>query len=320
METTTKIDPVTETACMWLLAGGEPGGYRGPRPDPSHDLAPLLSRETGNEELDLLSSARWFRLEQSLRPVLERLQLMGLHAWAHKGFDLARSVYPFPGARPMSDADLVVEPRFRQSVCAAFTALGWSRMTPGDGVFSSGIVSEMKMLRNGVMAEVHSHVFYFPATFPGRLPTDLFLGGRLLEPGLMGFSWHNTLLLVLLHMITNSTLRPVWWADVCLLAVRVQSASTWEQLAVNAAATGLGRAIAPHLAVAADLGAPVPPGVIRTLENTGTGREYVLKPLKRRGGVPTVYNLLRLHGWKRLSWLVGMSMLACTGSQPLREH
>jgi hypothetical protein len=217
-------DAITEAACRWLLSGGLPGTYVGTDPGIAHDLSPLLAREMGRKDISLSAAASWFRQEQIVRQVLERISREGRKVWAVKGFDLARSVYPFPGGRPMCDADLFMEERNRHRILNIFAQSGWSRGSPGDGIFNTGIVSEMKMYRQGVMVELHTHIFYFPATFPGKLPADLFENGRLLEPGLMGFAWHNALLMVLLHMLTNIRIRPVWWVDICLLCMKVSKA------------------------------------------------------------------------------------------------
>ncbi len=40
--------------------------------------------------------------------------------------------------------------------------------------------------------------------------------------------------MVLLHMITNTLIRPVWWADVCLLAGKVSEEGLWDRFVVNA--------------------------------------------------------------------------------------
>lgn len=102
-------DGITRAACRWLGAGAPRGGYEGPEPGGGHNLFPLLSMEFGKREAFLLSSAQWFRQEQILGPLLKMLSDEGEALWAFKGFDLARSVYPFPEGRPMGDADLYVE-------------------------------------------------------------------------------------------------------------------------------------------------------------------------------------------------------------------
>jgi hypothetical protein len=313
-------DSITRAACQWLLAGAKAGSYQGPDPGPDHELSPLLAREFRGNDSRLPASARWFHLEQTVRPVLRRIHEEGLMVWAFKGFDLARSVYPFPGGRIMRDADLFTTTEDTPGILDAFKRSGWVCRTPGDGVLQSGIVSEVKAFRHGAMAELHTHIFYFPATFPGRLPDDLFENGRHLEPGLMGFAWHNALLMVLLHMITNPWIRPIWWADACLLAGKTDEAGTWKPFTRNALQTRLGNAVASPLETAATLGAPVPPRVTLMLKTGETRHHAILEATKTRRRVPTLLNLQHLSGWKRISWFHAMLWLVMTRQSPLREN
>ncbi len=321
MEKTAQPDAITKAACKWLLAGAQQGGYSGPDPGTTHDLAALLSRETDRKEISLSCAAMWFRQEQITRTALRRIADEGISVWAIKGFDLARSVYPFPGGRPMCDADLFIEKRNRQKVVRIFRQAGWSKESPGDGIFTSGIVSEMKMLKHGVMAELHTHIFYFPATFPGKLPADLFEHGRLLEPGLMGFAWHNALLLVIIHLLTNVSIRPVWWVDVCLLCLKVTEAGTWDKFMRGAFETKLGSAIASTLACASsELEAPVPEKMMQALQRCRSGREDIIEQLKAGRKIPTLLNLKHLTGWKRISWSCALFWLILSGKRPLKRE
>jgi hypothetical protein len=319
VKTGTPPDAITQAACRWLLAGGGPGTYTGPEPGPDHDLVPLLSRELGRQEISLSSAGVWFRQEQVIRTVLERISEDSIEVWAVKGFDLARSVYPCPGGRPMGDADLFMEEKNRQKILMSFHRAGWAAASPGAGIFSSGIVSEMKLHRQGVLVELHTHVFYFPATFPGKLPPDLFENGRYLEPGLMGFAWHNSLLLVLIHLLTNRVTRPVWWVDVCLLCRKVTETGSWSLFTRNALMTNLGTDVAGALATAGGmLGAPVPAAVMAALESYDGRREGVLERLTSRRKMPTLLNLMHLTGWKRVSWFYAMVWPALVGRTTLR--
>ena len=314
-------DAITEAACRWLLAGGLSGTYAGPDPGNAHDLSPLLAREMGRKDISLSAAATWFRQEQIVRQVLERISREGRKVWAVKGFDLARSVYPFPGGRPMCDADLFMEERNRHRILNIFSRSGWSRGSPGDGIFNTGIVSEMKMYRQGVMVELHTHIFYFPATFPGKLPADLYENGRLLEPGLMGFAWHNALLMVLLHMLTNIRIRPVWWVDICLLCTKISKAGTWAEFTRNAFNTQLGNSLSNLLRIASvKLEAPVPRRVMNVLRMSNSGREDIIEKLKSGSKVPTLLNLRYLTGWRKVSWLYALFWLVLTGQHPLRRN
>jgi len=319
MKNREKPDAVTEAVCEWLLEGGEPGAYSGPDPGRTHGLSPLLAKEAGHADISLSMAADWFRREQVLSPVLKRISEEGAALWAVKGFDLARSVYPFPGGRPMCDADLFLKREDRLRILSIFKQCGWSGTSPGDGIFTADIVSEMKLYKHRTMVELHSHIFYFPATFPGNLPADLFENSRHLEPGLNGFAWHNALLMVLIHMLTNVTVRPVWWVDICLLCAKITEDSTWRKFTRNAFDTRLGCEIASALSVASEsLGAAVPRQVIQVL-NTDDGRTDILDKLRTGQKVPTLMNLKCLTGWKRISWFFALLWLILTRQSPLRS-
>ncbi len=321
MKNIERPDEITKAACRWLLSGGLPGSYTGPDPGSGHDLSPLLAREMGRKEISLSTSAAWFRQEQIIRIALKRISEAGTEVWAVKGFDLARSVYPFPGGRPMCDADLFLQGENRQKVLSIFARSGWSKGSPGDGIFNAGIVSEMKMFRQGVMIELHTHIFYFPATFPGKLPADLFENGRFLEPGLMGFAWHNALLMVLLHTLTNIMVRPVWWVDICMLCMKISRAGRWTEFARSAFETKLGNSIAKLLRTASvELEAPIPERVIQALRITDSGREDIIEKLKSGRRVPTLLNLRYLTGWRKISWFYALFWLVLTGQHPLRRE
>ena len=310
-------DDVTQEACMWLDSGAIPGGYSGPAPHPRHDLAPLLAKETGSRELGLKTAGNWFRLEQSVKPVFSRLD--GNEVRVIKGFDLAESVYPFPAARPMCDVDLLVPLHLAEGVLNTFLAEGWTMASPGRGVFDAGIVSEIKLYRRGVMVELHTHIFYFPATFPGRLPRDLYSTGRPLKSGLAGLDWHNALLMVLLHALTNRRMRPIWWTDIFLLCREADQGGKWMDFTKGAAGTGLGSVISAVLETAADqLDAPVPEIVLRYLKGTDSCGISILHNLRGRRRMPTLTNLKCLTGWRRISWLFALLYLVMYRQRPLR--
>jgi len=314
-------DAVTKAACRWLLSGAIKGDYSGPDPGESHGLTSLLAEETGRTEISLAGAAMWLRLEQTLKPVLQKLDAAGITVWAVKGFDLARTVYPFPGGRPMCDADLFVKEENRRRTLSIFFENGWRKTSHGDGIFTSGLISEIKMIKHGVMAELHTHIFYFPATFPGRLPADLFLNARPIGPGLSGFAWHNALLLVIIHLLTNKTVRPVWWTDICLLCLKVTEAQSWDKFTVNAFRTDLGAAVATVLSEVRDeLSAPVPEDTIQSLKNCGEARGTILIKLRRGNKIPTILNLRYLTGWKRISWIAALFQLVVSGIRPVTHH
>lgn len=321
MKNTNQPDLITKEACKWLSLGAITGQYEGPKPEANHGLIPLLSRELGLSNVNLQSTAMWFKQEQVLRKVLKEIDKAGIVVWAVKGYDLSRSVYPFPGGRPMCDADLFIEEKNRQQISNIFLQDGWTRGSPGDGVFTSGIVSEMKLFKQGLMAELHTHIFYFPATFPGKLPSDLFQNGRLLEPGLMGFAWHNALLLVIIHLLTNIRVKPVWWIDVYLLCNKITEENKWNEFLLNAYKTNLCNSIAKPLETAfSELNASVPFWVIKTLQSQRSDREKIIAKLKTGQKIPTLLNIRYLVGWRKLSWSFALFWLMLIGKNPLKKE
>lgn len=242
------------------------------------------------------------RRKTLLQPVLALLEREETPVFAFKGFDLARSLYPFPEGRPMADADFILPREKLERVLSAFVRSGWT--AGASGPCMAGVTSELKLRLHSVTAELHTHVFFYPDLFPGRLPADLYEDGRVLGPGLRGLAWHNALLLVLLHMLANSRIRPVWWVDTALLCARVEDDGLWERFWTGAAGTGLGPGIAKllvSLVSAAD--APVPQRMIRALEELDPRRMRVLKTVGAPRGAPTLMGLRYMSGWRRIAWL-----------------
>jgi hypothetical protein len=67
-------------------------------------LAPVLARHLAH------GRARIARMRRDIAPALARLHRAGLEPGVLKGFHTAHVYFPEPGARPMNDIDLVVEP------------------------------------------------------------------------------------------------------------------------------------------------------------------------------------------------------------------
>jgi hypothetical protein len=260
----------------------------------------------------LACAADWLRREATLKSVLRFMESRGDSVFTFKGFDLARSLYPFPGGRPMADVDFILPGESLWKVLSAFVRSGWT--VGRTSLCAAGVTSELKLHRNSVTAELHTHVFFYPGLFPGRLPADLYEDGRILGPGLRGLAWHNALLLVLLHMLANPGIRPVWWVDAALLCARVQSERLWNRFWPGAAGTGLGPGIAKLLASAASsTGAPVPGRMIRALEGLDDRRMWVLRAAGAPRGVPTLMGLRQMSGWRRIAWLHLLFWAALSG-------
>jgi len=307
------MDGVTAAACSWLLAGSPSGGYSGPVPEKGHGLAPLLAGETGDTDTAMRSEAAWLRRRESLRSVLARLGERGTELWAFKGFDLAGTLYPFPGARPMSDVDLFVRKRDLPVILEAFRMDGWSAASPGSGLLSAGIVSEIKLMKERMIVELHTHIFYFPALFPGRFPPGILLRGRELEPGVRGFPWDFELLLVVLHMLSNPTVRPVWWTDIILLCMEMNRSGLWREFARGAWMSGFARPVSAVLVAAGEEGARVPDTVLRMLAGSPEAPPGILEALRTGSRRPTVMTLRYMTGWRRISWLYSLLWMLVSG-------
>lgn len=311
------MDEVTVAACRWLLAGSPPGGYSGPDPGGGHGLSPLLAGETGKRGAAIRSEMAWLRRREAMSSALCRLAEQGTGVWAYKGFDLAGTLYPFPGARPMSDVDLFTSKRDLPGVLEVFRADGWSAASPGRGLLSAGIVSEIKLIKHGMIVELHTHIFYFPALFPGRFPPGVMARGRILGPGLQGFPWDFELLVVVLHMLSNSSVRPVWWTDTVLLCMEIGRSRLWREFARSAWMSRFARPVSEVLAVAAEAGAPVPASVLRLLEKAHEAPSGILEALRLGRGRPTVMSLRCMTGWRRISWFYSLMWMLVSGRSPL---
>lgn len=312
---------MTAAACHWAGSGFPRGGYRGPAPPPDHPLAPLLGAESGQRSgrpaLEL--AAVWMRRRLALGEPCRRMSEMGLTAVAVKGWDLSQSVYPFPGARPMGDVDLMVPLRLAGAAVRAFGSCGWRALGPGRGLFSSGTVSELKLVSpEGLLVELHTHPFYFPALLPGRLPRDLARPRRRVEPGLGAPSWPATLMLVLLHALTEEAVLPGQWVDIAAVCRKLSAGTQWMRLGLWLCRSGLAPAAGELLRSSARAGAPVPRAALGAL-SAGPDRRWVLTAMRARRGAPTALAAI-LGGWRGLSLGAAQLHRMVFGGGPLRPH
>jgi len=316
------LDPVTAAACGWAGLGFPEGGYRGPAPAADHPLRPLLGSESGPGEgrrRALALAAGWLRRNRALEEPCLLMQRAGLRPVAVKGWDLSQSVYPFLGARPMGDVDLMLRPSQLRRAELAFTSLGWNVLCPGRPLLTSGTVSELKLVSpEGILVELHTHPFYFPALFPGRLPDSLYVPCRRLEPGLWAPSWPATLMMLLLHALTESETIPRQWVDIAAVCGKLSGRGGWPGLCLWLCRSGLGPAAGDMLAAAAEVGAPVPKGVPRSL-SACPDRSGILAALRYRRGAPTLLAALR-GGWRGLGLGAAQLYRIVFGEGPLRRR
>ncbi len=294
--------------------------YMGSLPPVEHVLAPLLrSSADRHDRSTVQSAALWTRHLTVLKPTLDLLALRGLRVWAWKGFDYALSLYPSPGDRPMFDIDLLVEPQFLDSVLETVSDSNWR---PGSDqpldLFRQGALSEYKLYLNGVRLELHTHPFYFPSTFPGHLPSDLYESGRILMPGLMGLRWEYALLLSLLHQSQQTSSKQTMWLEEYLMAELISTRDGWQVFEKASLETGLDRENRGILSVLDTLqDSSIPKRLCRPLEDAGS-RNRILEMLRAGNGMPTLAALITLNWRLRLSYI--HMLLAKISGTPSREE
>lgn len=269
--------------------------------------------------LALRVTASWMLMRAALETPCRLMERKGLPVAAVKGWDLSQSLYPFEGCRPMGDVDLLLPPARAAEALQAFLSCGWKAMGPGRGLFSSGTVSEMKLVSpRGQLVELHTHPFYFPSTFPGRSPQLLPAPNRRLEPGLGALAWPDSLAFLLLNVLAEPSTRPTQWVDIAASCRKLSNLDDWLTLCRRLAPTGLGPAAGSVLEMAADLGAVVPHRVLALLRSF-PDRRRVLRALHLGRGVPTLTAVL-LGGWRGIS--LGAAQLArlVLRQGALRQH
>jgi len=242
---------------------------------------------------------------ETLRPSLDDILREGARVWAWKGLDYALSLYPSPWTRPMHDIDLIVELKYLDRVLSVLNRAGWRTRSAEAFAFRSGRVSELRLFRSGALLEIHTHPFYYPSLFPGRLPVDLFDSGSELLPGLLRFPVEHAFLLALLHHCQEGSSRQIGWVDEALLAAAAARRSAWPRLGVALAATRLGTEISAILGVIAGMpGTGVPPGTAAALAAGGRGPDRLLSFYRTGSGLPTLACLLSMRGGRSVSYAV----------------
>ncbi len=250
-------------------------------------------------------TARLISVEGALEPVLESLAAQGMGVWAWKGLDYARSLYPDPSLRSMSDADLFVRPCDMRPAAGAFVRAGWTMMDPGAPLVTSMVVSAVTVRRGSVEADLHCHPLYFPWALPGRLPPDVFESPRRCGGLLLGFRWTHAMLFHLLHMSSHTRRRPQWWLDLALLCGRM-TPQDWRALSYWGAASGLGGSLAAILEdCMSSTGRGAPSRAIEALRR-GPSREGFRTLAAGGRGLPTLSAALAGTGWRRTSFLFAL--------------
>jgi hypothetical protein len=214
----------------------------------------------------------------------------------------------------MSDLDIIVERSDMLGAAGILRGAGWLEISPGHPMISSGVISSILYVRNGIPLDVHSHPAYFPSTIPGRLPHPSSLEFVETPSGLLSPPDPYRLLLSLLHMIRHGEIRSIWWVDAALLCSRLDCAG-WERFAFLACRTGLSRRIEPLISILGGFpGIAVPEGVGRSLSD-GPDRSLPLRIARLGRGGPTLAASMTLKGWRRVSFVSVVIMRLITGRQ-----
>lgn len=243
-----------------------------------------------------------------LRIATDRLASFHVPFLLWKGADFAVSLYPSPGMRPMSDIDLLIPLEFAGEASSLLVSAGFRRYSPGNGLFTSGIIGETKFSRGGFLLELHTHPLYHPAVLPGRIPGVSELKPGRYPGGYPAPHWPETMLYTLLHHSGSPGLSRWQLNDVGLLCGRMDP-SCWERFAFLAARSGWGSRMA---AVLRSYGEGVPEAVLDVLGNERYNRD-------KGKGTGTLQAFLAVRGWRKIAFGAGIFHRAVTGRKPGRE-
>jgi hypothetical protein len=224
----------------------------------------------------------------TLAAAIELLDAAGIDPVLAKGAALATTVYPEPGTRAMADVDLLIGPERVDDAVEVLIAAGWSRVDPVEGPFFHDVaVAEA----NGRSVDLHRWVV-FPrfAPVPERSWLERAVPHEVLGRRIRRLLGSDELILSVLHgMLTNSDSASRWPIDVVKLARAVRGDDDfWPSVVSSSAELQVGPVVADGVAMcAAELGAPVPDGVLDALRDGpldgALGRHWALC---RRGVTP----------------------------------
>lgn len=282
------------------------------------DLRAILCDDPDGRSRRRLQAARWLALENALRRISLTLGRSGMEAWAYKGSDFALTLYPDPALRPMADLDLIVRRRDLLDAACSLEGDGWEPFSPGRPLLTSGVVSGLLLMKDGIPLDLHSHPSYFPSTLPGLLPHPSETASIATPVGLLSCPDDYRLLLTLLHMLRHGFARSIWWVDAALLASRMGDGD-WRRFTRLAMGTGLARRLAPVAGMLGGFrGVEVPARVVEMMAASGTDRGWFLDAAGDRRGSGSIAALLTLRGWRKASFLSVVLLRLAAGTPPRR--
>jgi hypothetical protein len=205
----------------------------------------------------------------------------------------------------MGDVDILLGREHLLDALSAASSMGWSVRGPGDALLTSGTISSATAALGPARIDFHTHLLHFPATLPGRLAFPAAASSRPTPLGLLSPAPELELLYVLIHMLTHSRIRQIWWIDAALLASRLDREG-WRTFTRMASETRTGRALASSLiALQSVTGVNIPAASLSVL-GSGEDRSMALRFLGGGRGRPTAALLLAPGGSRRLSYLAAL--------------
>jgi len=167
-----------------------------------HGLAPLAARAgLAAYRPDLVrATVEWARIEQDLPLIVNALQSAGIRACALKGVSYAKTLYPSPAERPMSDIDLMVPPRDAARAREALATIGF---VPFER--TSVLHHAIALVRGEVALDLHWNIIA-----PGRARVDLeAVWSRVTGDGLAHLDLADALTFHLIHLARNRLRLPL---------------------------------------------------------------------------------------------------------------
>lgn len=236
--------------------------------------------------------ARYQALLEGLEPHLERA---GLQLVLLKGSALARSVYPWPGLRPLSDLDILIRDEQRPELAALLCSQGWKASSDGLIFFDS----------QGRQIDLHGPDLGRAERFCGLDEGAVWTGCQPLEHSRVYrvLSPANGLAHLAVHALKHSYNRLIWLIDIALVTRTSQIQYPLHPAAEKALQDGL-------FLVGQLTGAPYrprPPWLIRPLLASMPGNEQ--HPLGQL-----------LLAWHQPDWPSRRSFFRTAVSQPAYDN
>jgi len=199
------------------------------------------------------------------------LRRAGVETLTLKGMALAHVVYAEPGLRPMADIDLLVRPADRDMTLATLRDLGYR--TPGAAADRLGESrSFAELVREGTRIDLHWHIARY-LRFEGIVEVDhdgLWRRARPLvtpDGSSLMLAPEDLLLHLVLHLTLGSDFaRVLWYADIDAVVRRFATELDWARLEHEAERWRVRALTAWTLGIVAEsFGTPLPSGLVARL-------------------------------------------------------